>query len=298
MPIESIIPFLDADSLRPAAGTELGTVLASSRDLGWDGVHVERGRNDRFETDNVVIPEHYFVLLLSTELRWEARAGSRFESVVTRQGEVMVNPAHTVMSTRVPTPSEFAIVTVKPERLAQAVHGSATALPFGFEQRFQTDDPLLRQLMLTLLAEAEGGGRNGRLFVDSLTTALAVHYIGRYGVGTPLPLPKAQGLDARRLKRALDWLEQHHTQDVSLDTLADVVAMSKFHLIRLFKQSTGLSPYQWVLRRRLEHAMQLLQQGQLAIAQVAYAVGFADQSAFGTHFKKHFGRTPGEVRRG
>jgi AraC family transcriptional regulator len=298
VPIESIIPFLDADSLQPARGTDLGTLVASSKDLGWDGVHVERGHNSHFETDHVVIPDHYFVLLLSTELRWEARGGREFKPLLTRQGEVMVNPAHTAMSTRVPAPSEFAILTVKPERLWQAVQGTATPRPFGFEQRFQADDPLLRQLMLTFLAEAERGGANGRLFVDSLTTALAVHYIGQYGVGAPLEAPRGAGLDARRLKRATEYLDTHFADDVSLDTLAAEVAMSKFHLIRLFKLSTGLSPYQYTLKRRMERGRQLLLQGDLAIAQIALAVGFADQSAFTSHFKKHFGKTPGELRKG
>jgi AraC family transcriptional regulator len=302
VPIESIIPYLDADSLQPAAGTDLGTLSASSKDLGWNGVHVERGRNDHFETDHVVIPDHYFVLLLSTELRWEAKQGSEFKPVLTRQGEVMINPAHTVMSTRVPQPSEFAILTVQPDRLWQAVQGTAMSRPasrnFGFEQRYQTNDPLLRQLMLTCLAEAERGGANGRLFVDSLTTALAVHYIGSYGVAAPLEAPKAAGLDARRLKRATEYLDAHFADDVSLDLLASEVAMSKFHLIRLFKQSTGLSPDQYTLKRPMDKGLQLLQQGSMPVAQVAYAVGFGDQSAFSSHFKKHFGRTPSEVRRG
>lgn len=295
MAVESIIPFLDADSLQPTA-TDVGRVLVSSRGLDWDGVHVERGRNERFETDNVVIPEHYFVLLLSTELRWEAKEGARFEHVLTRQGEVMVNPAHTAMSTRVPAPSEFAILTVKPEKLIEAVAGTALPRPAGFAQRFRVDDPLLRQLMLTLLAEAERGGSNGRLFVDSMTTALAVHYIQNYGVGAALPLPKAAGLDARRLKRALELLDTRYREDLSLDQLASEVAMSKFHLVRLFKGSTGLSPYQYLLKRRLDEGQRLLRAGDLPVAQVAQAVGFADQSAFASHFKRHFGITPREAR--
>jgi AraC family transcriptional regulator len=295
VPVESIIPFLDADSLRPTR-TDVGRVLTTSKDLGWDGVHVERGRNDSFETDNVVIPEHYFVLLLSTELRWEAKEGAGFEKVLTRQGDVMINPAHTAMSTRVPEPSEFAIVTVKPEKLVEAVAGAQIARPFGFEQRFQADDPLLRQIMLTLLAEAERGGANGRLFVDSMTTALAVHYIKTYGIGVPLDAPKGSGLDQRRLKRALDLLDSRFADDVSLDALASDVAMSKFHFVRLFKASTGLSPYQYLLKRRMEQGKRLLQTGDLPIAQVAQAVGFADQSAFASHFKKHFGVTPREAR--
>jgi AraC family transcriptional regulator len=80
------------------------------------------------------------------------------------------------------------------------------------------------------------------------------------------------------------------------DALASDVAMSKFHFVRLFKGSTGLSPYQYLLKRRMEQGKRLLQMGDLPIAQVALAVGFGDQSAFTAHFKKHFGVTPREAR--
>lgn len=295
MPVESLIPFLDADSLQPAAA-DLGQLLSSSAGLGWDGLHVERGRNPHFETEQVLIPAHYFVLLLSTELRWEARGdGGSFQPVLTRQGEVMVNPAHTRMSTRVPAPSEFAIVTLQPEKLLQAVAGSGLRPPATFEQRFQVDDPLLRQLMLTLLAEAERGGANGRFFADSLATALAVHYIQSYGASAA-QAAAARGLDGRRLQRALDWLDAHWAEDVSLDALADAVALSKFHLIRQFKAATGLSPYQHLLKRRLDEGLRLLRSGSLPVAQVAQAVGFGDQAAFANHFKRQFGITPSAAR--
>jgi AraC family transcriptional regulator len=294
MPVESLIPFLDASTLQPAPA-DVGSVLASSAPLHWDGVHVERGRNEHFETERVLIPDHYFVLLLSTELRWEARPeGGRFEQLLTRQGDVMVNPAQTVMSTRVPSASEFAIVTLSPERLMQAVQQHALPRPETFRQRFQADDPLLRQLMLTLLAEAESGGRNGRLFVESMTTALAVHYLQQYGEG--VAEPRAKGLDARRLQRAKQWLDERYAEDLSLDELADAVAMSKFHFIRLFKASTGRSPYQYLIERRLQAAKQLLKAGELPIAQVAQAVGFGDQSALASQFKRAFGQSPSQWR--
>lgn len=298
MPIESVIPFLDADSLRPAP-TDVGQLISSSQGLGWDGVHVERGRNEHFETQNVLIPEHYFVLLLSTELRWEASAGRGFAPVLTRQGEVMINPAHTVMSTRVPQPSEFAIVTLSPDKLMNSLTGHGLRAPGAFQQQFQVQDALLRQLMLTLLAEAEGGGANGRLFVDSLSTALALHYIQRYGQGLPAEEPAARatpGLDARRLQRVREMLEQRYAEDLSLDELAQAAAMSRFHFVRRFKASTGLSPYQYLLKQRIEVAQRLLRAADEPIAQVAQAVGFADQSAFGAHFRRLVGTTPRQWR--
>lgn len=298
MPVESIIPFLDAESLKPAADTELGVILASSAGLGWDGIHIERGRNKGFHADNVVVPQHYFAMNFGTELRWRSKLDGDFVPLATRPGEVWVNPAHTPFTNEVDEPSEFVLLTIEPEKLTQAVFDSKLARPFAYRQQFNADDPMLRALILGFLAEAESRGGNGRVLVDSLTTAFAVHYIQSYGQGVPKEVGPREGLDSRRLKRAMDLLDSRFAEDLSLDDIARDVAMSKFHLIRQFKLSTGLSPYQYLLKRRLERAKALLLKGDLPIGQVALAVGFGDQSQLNKHFKREFGTTPASLRRG
>lgn len=298
MPVESIIPFLDADSLRPSQETELGTILVSSAGLGWEGIHVERGRNDRFRTDNVVVPRHYFAMNVGAALDWRSRQGGEVVRVHSAPGSIWVNPAHMPFANTVEAPSEFVLLTVEPERLTQAVFDSRLAKPQAFRREFEADDALLRALMLGFLAEAESGGGNGRVLVESLTTAFAVHYLQRYGVGTPEDSGPREGLDARRLRRVVELLDSRFAEDLSLEDIARDAAMSKFHLIRKFKLSTGLSPYQYLIKRRLERACALLRQGGLPIAQIALAVGFGDQSQFNKHFRRAYGTTPAAFRRG
>jgi AraC family transcriptional regulator len=298
MPVESIIPFLDARSLKPSEETELGVIVASSAELDWDGIHIERGRNQRFRADNVVVPRHYFAMNFGTVLRWRSKREDGWLPIASQPGEIWVNPAHTPFTNIVDEPSEFVLLTVDPEKLTQAVFDSKLARPFAYRQQFNADDPLLRALILGFLAEAESGGGNGRVLIDSLTTAFAVHYIQNYGLGVPDDAGPRDGLDTRRLKRAMDLLDSRFAEDLSLDDIARDLAMSKFHLIRQFKLSTGLSPYQYLLKRRLERAKTLLLQGDLAIGQIALAVGFGDQSQLNKHFKREFGATPTALRRG
>lgn len=297
MPVESIIPFLDAGSLRPSHETELGTILVSSAGLGWDGIHVERGRNERFQTDNIVVPQHYFAMNIGPALRWRSLLDSGERRVHSAPGSVWVNPAHMPFTNIVEDPSEFVLLTVEPERLTQAVFDSKLARPQAFRREFETEDTLLRALILGFLAEAENGGASGRVLVESLTTAFAVHYIQRYGQGVQDESGPQRGLDARRLKRARDLLDSRYAEDLSLEDIARDAAMSKFHFIRQFKLSTGLSPYQYLLKRRLERARSLLLDGDLPIARIALAVGFSDQSQFNRHFKREFGATPASLRR-
>jgi AraC family transcriptional regulator len=79
--------------------------------------------------------------------------------------------------------------------------------------------------------------------------------------------------------------------DISLAALAASIDLSPYHFARLFKQSTGLTPHQFVIRRRLQKAKELLL-AQHAIADVAIRAGFCGQSHLASHFKRWYGVTP------
>jgi AraC-like DNA-binding protein len=91
------------------------------------------------------------------------------------------------------------------------------------------------------------------------------------------------------------YIEGHLHEPLSLSNLAQSGGFSVYYFARRFKQYTGLSPKQYVLRKRLEHAYKLLRQGCTTVSEVAYQTGFTDQSHLVRYFKKCWGLTPKEV---
>jgi AraC family transcriptional regulator len=152
------------------------------------------------------------------------------------------------------------------------------------------------QLSLALKAEIEAGYPGGRLYGDSISHLLTVHLLKNYSNITPqIPLYK-DGLCRCSLQQVLEYIQTSLDQDLSLKALAKVIGISKYYFIDLFKQSMGMTPHQYVMQQRIERAKQLLRNRALAITEVTFACGFANQSHFTRLFRKQTGVTPKAYR--
>lgn len=161
--------------------------------------------------------------------------------------------------------------------------------PF-FRHAFVQDPDLACRLLALhdALEQSAGPLEQQSLLVDALSAALLHHAEARRMAHRPAFEPEA----VRCIKA---YLHDCFEADVSLDDLAEITQLNRFYLIRVFRQAVGMPPYAYLKQIRVEQAKQLLRQG-MAIADVATAVGFSDQSHLTRHFKQIFGITPGQYR--
>ena len=99
----------------------------------------------------------------------------------------------------------------------------------------------------------------------------------------------------RSILQAKNFIDEHITENLSLDEISLKIGISKYHFIRVFKQAFGVSPYQYQKRIRLDRARVEIAQGR-GIIETAFKFGFSDVSAFSKAFKQQFGQTPGSTR--
>jgi AraC family transcriptional regulator len=102
----------------------------------------------------------------------------------------------------------------------------------------------------------------------------------------------------RRLSRSADYLHSFYNQNITLDELAGVACMSKFHFLRLFKIAFATTPHQYLLRIRLGKACDLLRRGQLPVHDLAASLGFEDASSFSRAFFRAYRVYPTAFRNG
>lgn len=99
------------------------------------------------------------------------------------------------------------------------------------------------------------------------------------------------------VNHCLDWLSEHYANPVSLELLARQVNLSKYYFSRIFRSQTGQSPYNWLLRYRLNQSKQLLRNSNLSIQQIGRSCGFKDVNHFIRTFKKYTDETPLRYRK-
>ncbi|MNN42803.1 HTH-type transcriptional activator RhaS [compost metagenome] len=99
----------------------------------------------------------------------------------------------------------------------------------------------------------------------------------------------------RQIDQAIRWISLQFHQQISIDQIAATLGYHRGHLSKAFKQRTGLSPKQYLLKMRMDKAKGLLE-GTLSVDQVASSVGFNDALYFSKQFRKYFGIPPSEYR--
>jgi AraC family transcriptional regulator len=158
------------------------------------------------------------------------------------------------------------------------------------------NDSELQRFGRAVVAEMRQPGSASRVLVDSLTLAVAVHLVRRW---SNLVGPKEHakgGLAPARLRRVVEYVEERMADDLALADLASVAELSETHFCRAFKQATGMPPHQYLLKRRIERAREILANRELSLADVALELGFSSQSHFTSHFRRIVGVTPGQFR--
>lgn len=286
-----------------------GSAVVRSPGRAWDGVEAMRFRPASEEISVPALSNHLVVLHLGPPVNVAQRAGGgRVSRRLVGRGDSAVVPAGLASEWRWGERGEGRAdslhLYLAPALIREAAEGAGVD-PDRLEivGVVGAHDAQIERIGLSFLPELEaeeplGGG----LFAGALARALAVHLLrerstlGRRARRAASREPEG-GLPGLALKRATDYVGDNLAGDLPLAEIAREANTSPYHFSRLFKESTGLSPHQYVIRQRVERARELLTGSDLPLHEVAAAAGFADQSHMGRHLKRLLGVPPARLRR-
>jgi AraC family transcriptional regulator len=165
-------------------------------------------------------------------------------------------------------------------------------VPVLFSKATPSKDMMIDSLGRALL-EADGvGGTLGQLYADCIGIAIVTRLLASAGCPVTSDRPKGGKLAHWRLKRAIDYVEARLDEPVSLADVASSVGLTRMHFAAQFRAATGLRPHEFLLRRRIERAQEMLTGTGMSLVDIAQSVGFQTQSHFTTVFKRYAGRPP------
>ncbi|MCU0565662.1 MAG: AraC family transcriptional regulator [Oculatellaceae cyanobacterium Prado106] len=284
-------PMQTPDSLPPAA------ILTAD----WPGLTVEYGRLDAVGEFDFAMPKQALSVAFTPHDRvvWSVDQGKK-QTTALPAGTVFLYADRELIWHHRAKSSEFINLTLDPAILQQIAADSGLPAETGFDHRVMFQDATVVHVAQLLRAEVLNGGLAGNLYVESLRNLLAVHLLRNYSpVNSPAIAPTSSpssALDFLTLKRLKDYIEDHLAEELAIETLAELVPMSQFHFARAFKSVMGEPPHRYVLQRRIERAKVLLSATRLSVAEIAYQVGFSNQSHFTAQFRKTVGATPKQFR--
>ena len=159
------------------------------------------------------------------------------------------------------------------------------------------EDGTLRCLMEILLRQKRDGFVSGLFFLDGIATALASHLVRHYSIAPPIAKTYTGGMPPSVLRRCIDYIEARLDGGLRLNELPREAGMSASHFVRTFRHSTGKTPYQFLLQRRVARAQSAMRNPRVSLAEVALASGFANQHHLARVFRRITGVTPSTYRR-
>lgn len=131
--------------------------------------------------------------------------------------------------------------------------------------------------------------------IETLMRMLALHLADRPAMRRP-GQHAHMDISPYKLKRVLDYIDDHLGDAVDLDAMAEVAGLSRFYFVSIFKRATGRSPYQHLIHRRVARAQTLIAHSELSLADIGQASGFSNPAHFSTSFKRGTGQTPTRYR--
>lgn len=272
--------------------------LISSSKVDWNGIQLKHyHRLPPHEMAEYLPAQHVIVTHADrASFKVERKLDGHLQSDRMINGDIVVVPANIPHGAYWNTEINITVLILEPAFVAHTVYESIDPDRVELIPHFSKSDPLISQIALALKTELQSDGLSSRLYAESMATALSAHLLRHYSTVKHAIRDYAGGLSKYKLKQAIEYIHENLTEGFSLQAIANYIGMSQYHFARMFKQSTGMTPHQYLIKSRLKKAKKLLANTDLTISEIAYRTGFASQSHLTRLFRKHVTTTPKAYR--
>lgn len=282
------------DLVELSSPVELTDVFPSHNDFG---AMRQPPQHKGVEFYCAALPDHMVVLHLTRATRFYGGFEGRVRRLSPKPGDIELMPAGSESRWNAcGGDADVMHLHLSPKRLSFLLgEDGPEGKPVELIPQLSHADGLISRLGRNCIAELRHAGLASHALLDSYALALGVHLLRQYSSVRKLGVAE-YALAPYRLRRAKDFVEAHLAEDIGVVDIAAAAGLSAFHFSRAFRKATGLSPYRYLIERRIAHAESLLGSTDLSIAAVALSCGFSSQQHLSSTFSKIVGTTPARFR--
>ncbi|MEK7949538.1 AraC family transcriptional regulator [Luteolibacter soli] len=282
-----------------------GRIVADSELLNWPGIFVRRLRFPR-QVDRFLVPatpEPLFSCVLSGTAAFRERdAGQDWIERQLTPGDLFVTHSKEPYELTWSSPAGKEIDTIVMHFAVDRFLSVLDQLFPGKREEIEVIDFFGRDEVATPLFHALAGMLEQRVpgsspRVSAIGALMTAHLLEKYTHAAAAKPDYLGGLPIGKLRKLEAFVGESLNEEVSLDAMASVVELSPFHFSRVFKQTTGMTPLQFVTRERIARAQQLMRETSRSLIEIGMDVGYTSPSHFAQVFRRQVGVTPTEFRR-
>ena len=246
-----------------------------------------------------VFAEHHILLnLQETPHRVQNWRDGDLRDFTFHKDEIVVTPAGIRSGWHWHAKSDVIVVTLDPKKVERFAQTELGLLLDDQQLRNlpQFSDPDLCAAGIILRDALEVDDFSSAVMFEAMSRVFLVKLLQRYGQRRPEEIELSSKFTSERYRRVLGYIQKRLDKTITVDELAHEAAMSPSHFSRVFKETLGSTPMQYVLAYRIEQAVAMMADQNLPLGEIALACGFADQAHFTRSFKQVTGQTPRSYR--
>lgn len=262
--------------------------LAGSHNLDWDGIIIEKLHTRIGAKQDIYYKNYIFVMALD-----DVSFNVNGEMIHTSKGDIFVSPMNSTYTIDISATFRAIMLSVSFDFIKSHFYDKNID-HIQFINNYKLVDNNLKYLIKLLLEQAKDKTSMSDVYLNQLFDTFITYYINNFT--SYLNSKDEHILNQSCLTKINKYLDENFANEVTYKDINTLSGMSNYSFLNEFKTLTGSTPHQYILKRKLIKAQQLLMNSPLSITEISYDLGFTDSSHFSKFFKKQMNISPSQYR--
>ena len=262
--------------------------LGGSHDLNWDGIIIEKLYTIGGTSNEIYFKDYIFVIALD-----DVNFDINNETIETLKNDVFISPRKSSYKLNIDESFTGIMMSISQDFIKDHFHNKNIGST-KFIKNYRIVDSNLNSLINLIYNQAQSKTNFNDVYLALLLTTFVTYFVNNYSnYQTP---ENEHILNGSCITKIDQYIDKNFANEITYKDIASLSGMSNYSFLTEFKDLTSYTPHQYILKRKLKRAKQLLLNSLLTVTEISHDLGFTDSSHFSKFFKKQTKMSPSHFR--